>query len=669
MSGRLWRRPWCRVLRRRLQRESLHACRSALQTWIAAICLTGACFSAPAWADDASATDDTAPFSMERDVHYFVIQKDGSVEEHDDTVLRANSESGVDDIAQRYVWFNKDIEQVQLLAAETIDPDGTVHKVGPDGIRDVQEPRSAGAPTFEDGVLRTVIFPGVEAGSRVHLAFSKTRSKPLQAGTFAYLVEPSLDPVEMQRLIFDLPADVPLYADARGYVEVPPVTENGRTRYEFDYRHGPYARIESGAVGYESWGDRLMVSTVPDYAAFAARYRGPAADATMSDPAIVQLAQSLTAGTSDPREKARLLYDWVRLNIRYVALFLGETAAIPHKASDILRNRYGDCKDHVALYTALLKAVGIKSEAVLLNLGPYYVLPDVPGYGASAINHAIVWIPELKQFADTTAGGTEFGFLPAVVMDRPVLLVDDGTMSRTPAVQARSRSVRLQIDVDESGAASYAYRVEDGGATAEPERNMFRRATHQRAQQVAASRLLQTGLHGTARLRTSDVATTGGPFTTTIQGALAHFTWTDGTTALPALSSLSGGIASQVQSWLAEPQRTQPWVCIGGDFDETAEITLPDTVRITDLPSDTIVQDGYFDYASHYVFDPQSRVLQITRRLRAQFGHQVCSPEAFDEMRASLDRIERDALSQVVVKATPRVYRFAQPGRSSGAAT
>ncbi|MGE8489546.1 MAG: DUF3857 domain-containing protein, partial [Paraburkholderia nemoris] len=104
--------------------------------------------------------DDLSPSTTERDVHLFVIQKDGSVEEHDDTVLRANTTSGVDDIAQRYVWFNKDIERVQLLATETIDPNGVAHPVGPEAIRDVQEPRSAGAPSFEDGVLRTVIFPG-----------------------------------------------------------------------------------------------------------------------------------------------------------------------------------------------------------------------------------------------------------------------------------------------------------------------------------------------------------------------------------------------------------------------------------------------------------------------------------------------------------------------------
>jgi len=596
-----------------------------------------------------------APSTIERDVHYFVVQKDGSVEEHDDTVLRANTASGVDDIAERYVWFNKDIETVQLLAADTIDPDGTVHPVGADGIRDVQEPRSAGAPTFEDGVLRTVIFPGVEPGSRIHLAFRKTRVKALEAGTFSYLVEPTGQPVELQRLIFDLPADVPLYADARGYVAQPPVTEHGRTRYEFDYRHGTYARVEAGAIGYESWGDRLMVSTLPRYADFAARYRDAAVDSTRDDPAIVALARALTANATDPREKARILYDWVRTKIRYVALFLGETAAVPHHALDILRNRYGDCKDHVALYTALLAAVGIRSEAVLISLGPDYTLPAVPGYGASAINHVITWIEPLQLFADTTAGGgTSFGYLPFDVMDRPALRVDDGMLVRTPASEPRARAVRLQLAVDDGGAASYAYRVVDSGVTAELERNVFRRASAQRAQQIVASRLLATGLHGSAMLQTSDVAATRGPFTTTLTGTLDHVVWPDGTTAVPALSSFAGGIASQVQRWLEEPHRTQPWVCLDGDFDEVGQIALPATVQVTDVPDDTSVQDRYFVYTSHYVFDPRLRVLQITRHLQARFGGEVCSPQAFDAMRPALERIDRDVSSQLVVKALPR---------------
>jgi transglutaminase-like putative cysteine protease len=601
---------------------------------------------------DTATQNDVPPATIERDVHLFVVQADGSAEEDDDTVLRANTTAGVEQIAQRYVWFNKDIETITQLSAETIDPDGTAHAVDASGIRDVQEPRSAGAPTFEDGVLRTVIFPGVQVGSRVHLHFAKRRAKALQAGTFSYFVEPDAGvPVEFQRLIFDLPANLPLHADARGYVALAPATANGRTRYAFDYQHGPYAPLEAGAVAYVNWGDRLMVSTVPDFATFAARYREAAADATASDPAIVALAQSLTAGVSDPYEKARRLYDWMRFNIRYVALFLGETAAVPHRAADILRNRYGDCKDHVALFTALLAAVGIRAETAMVNLGPVYSLPDVPGYGAHAINHVITWLPDLGVFADTSSGGYAFGYLPPAVTDKPALLVGEGVLTRTPASERRERSARLALSVDASGDAAYRYYVQDEGAGAEPERNTFRRATHAGAQQLAAQRLRLTGLPGSARVSTSPTAVTDGPFSATMEGTLDHLVWRDGTTAIPALSSFTGGIATQIDSWLAQPRRTQPWACIGGEFEETAQIELPAFARVTDVPQDTSVSEGPLAFTSHYVLDARSRTLQIERRLSARFDHQMCSAEEFAQMRDALVRIERDTHAQIVVRA------------------
>ncbi|WP_155774687.1 DUF3857 and transglutaminase domain-containing protein [Burkholderia cepacia] len=628
---------------------------------VACFCLTTCGAHASPSAPDAAAPrppaagiDDTPPTTLERDVHEFVIRHDGSLDEHDDSTLRANNANGIDAVAQRYVWFDKNLEKVDLLAAETIDRDGVVHPVGADGIRDVQEPRSAGAPTFQDGLLRTVVFPGVEAGSSTRVAFRKVRTRPLNPGYFGYFVEPSREPVDSQRLIFDVPADMPLYADARGYVARPPVTANGRTRYEFDYRHGPYERIESGAVGYATYGDRLVVSTLPDYAAFAARYRNAAVDPGTDDPAVAQLARTLTANAPDPHDKARILYDWMQANVRYVGLFLGETAAAPHRVTDILRNRYGDCKDHVALFGALLAAVGIRSEPVLINLGSVYTLPSVPGYGGGAINHAITWLPDLGLYADTTTGGIAFGYLPPIVMDRPALLVDTGVLSRTPATQPRTRTARLAIDAARLDAQRYQSYVEDDGWTAELERNLFRRATRERVRQLAVERLRQSGLRGTADLVTTDLAATAGPFGVTMTGTLDHAVWPDGTTALPALSSLTGGIATQVESWLAEPVRTQPWGCIGGTFDETGQIALPADVTVTDLPADTAVHDRFVDFTSHYVFDASARVVQITRRLRADFGRQVCTPDEFTALRASLERIERDTQAQIVVRAKAR---------------
>lgn len=74
-------------------------------------------------------------------------------------------------------------------------------------------------------------------------------------------------------------------------------------------------------------------------------------------------------------------------------------------------------------------------------------------------------------------------------------------------------------------------------------------------------------------------------------------------------------------------------------------------VVLTDLPVDTAVRDRFFDFASHYVFDADAHVVQITRRMRARFDRQVCAPDAFDAMRPSLERMARDTQAQIVVRA------------------
>ncbi|MDR5739451.1 DUF3857 and transglutaminase domain-containing protein [Caballeronia sp. LZ016] len=608
----------------------------------------------PAFAATPGTPGGDDPSTIVSDVHEFIVADDGSVTEDDETVLRANTPAGIDEIAQRYVWYDRSVSKVEIVEAYSVDANGARHDVSPDQIRDIQEPRSAGAPTFQDAKLRAVIFPAVGVGSTVHLHFRKSQASPVIAGQFNYFVEPGQRPVLEQRLVFDLPAGKPLHADARGFFADPPQTANGRTRYAFRYRRERIARIESGSVGYAQYGDRLMVSTFADYAAFAASYRGPAVDATATDPAIRALAESLTARDADARAKAKTLYDWVRRKIRYVAMFIGQSPAAPHRVTEVLANRYGDCKDHVALYGALLDAVGVRNEAALIGLGSVYALPSAPGYGSGAINHVITYLPDLGIYADSTASSVEFGFLPLADMDRPTVLVESGVVSRTPPTQPLSRTARLQIDVAPEGVASFAYWVEDAGWSAEIERMNLRLASSQRRDQIAADRLRYTNLRGAGALTTSDVDATSGPFATTLRGTLDEIVWPTGTTALPALTSLSGGIASQTRNWLAERTRTQPYLCVGGAFDEVAQIALPKAMQVVEVPDDVDLTSAFFDYRSRYVFDPSSNTIQVSRRLEARFGKQVCSPDDFQAALPVLKKIERDTQAQIIVKASRR---------------
>jgi len=66
------------------------------------------------------------------------------------------------------------------------------------------------------------------------------------------------------------------------------------------------------------------------------------------------------------------------------------------------------------------------------------------------------------------------------------------------------------------------------------------------------------------------------------------------------------------------------------------------------------VHDRFVDFTSHYVFDVAAHVVQVTRRLTATFGRQVCTPDEFTALRVSLERIERDTQAQIVVRARQR---------------
>ncbi|MFP3551289.1 DUF3857 and transglutaminase domain-containing protein [Paraburkholderia sp. SIMBA_049] len=590
------------------------------------------------------------PYTNERETQTFTVNADGSYTKVDEMTLRVNNEAGVARVAQYYIWFNRNMASVDVLEAYTTSADGTRHDVRPEQIRDVQEARSFDAPMFQDILEKVIVFPAVEPGARVHLKYRKTQMQPIVPGHFSDFTPPDLAPTHNFRLVYDLPADKPLYADARGFTALPPSTENGRTRYEFRYDKAHFARLEYGSIAYVSYGDRLMVSTFPDYAAFAARYRESAVDASGSDPAIVGLARSLTAGDQTPRAKARTLYNWVRKNVRYVAVNIGRGAVVPHRATEILALRYGDCKDHVALYGALLDAVGIRNEPALISSGTIYTLPDVPGYGV--LNHVITWLPELQLYADSTAPNVEFGYLPSTDMNRPVVLVNAGVLSRTPSTATMSRTTDLSINVAHDGSATFVYRLESAGWAAEQGRALLRMQTPAQREESLQAELRFVNLSGTATLSTSNLNATDGPLSLTMKGKLEDFVVPGTAASIPALTSFVGGFQSDARYWLGERQRTQPFVCRNVELHERTQIALPANFRVLDMPEAMAARDRFIDYRSTYSYDANANVITVTRDGTTRFGSEVCSPEDFTQMRAGIETIGRDVRAQVIVRST-----------------
>jgi transglutaminase-like putative cysteine protease len=185
-------------------------------------------------------------------------------------------------------------------------------------------------------------------------------------------------------------------------------SENGNNDiYTVHYSNVNPLAEDNAAVSQFDRVPRYFISSFKSYDELAQTYAGMIDSHATVTTKIRAQADSITSGITDRREQARAIYEWVSQHVRYVDVAFGQGAIIPHAAESVLNNAFGDCKDHTVLFTALLKAKGIDSRPVLINLGNGYSLSSVPTLGQ--LNHMIAWLPEFGIYADTTAGIVPFG--------------------------------------------------------------------------------------------------------------------------------------------------------------------------------------------------------------------------------------------------------------------
>jgi len=214
-------------------------------------------------------------------------------------------------------------------------------------------------------------------------------------------------------------------------------------------------------------------SEVPTWPAVAAQTAQLLEPAAVADGSISSQARALATGKAGRWERIRALTEFVQHGIVYLEIELNDDALAgyrPHAAADVLRCRYGDCKDKAALLIAMLRAIGEDGRFVLLYSGyPKAVQRDWPAAGS--FNHAIVAIPAdsgvppswptvevagiREVIFDPTNPVTPLGVLPAEDQGGYGLVVDPhkGGLFRFPAgvPSANSRHLKTNETLAASG--------------------------------------------------------------------------------------------------------------------------------------------------------------------------------------------------------------------------
>lgn len=592
-------------------------------------------------------TPDSGHVRFLRYLDVYHLNSDGTFVRDLTESKRAVTPAGVDALGRQSFSYNGKLERFRVLEAATLKADGTRIEVDPADIQTQAGMLSTGLEaSMGDYQLVVVTFPRLAAGDSTLYTVEFTQIEPEFKDHFDVLKTFSRSLInDDAQIIIDAPREMELKTES-AHVDVSTVEDKGGRRvYRWHYKRDRIAEYEPFSADGRLADAYIEASNYPNYASIGAAYYAEARDKALPTQNVRLLAAELTQGIDAPREQARVLYDWVRKNIRYVATYIGAGGWVPHEADWTLSHRYGDCKDHVTLLSALLAAKGIRSEAVLINadLGSF-TLPQVP---VRAFNHAINYLPEWQLYLDSTDTLATFGILPEEDSGRPVLHATAASyVARTslplPSEMAVHRQVTVNIGAD--GSANVEVRFTGEGVSALAMRSAWQQVGKGGEDRWLKDLLRDEGFDATGSATFSDgdnEAVLSATFKivdylrNTEAGAVSPDTF------LPSPASFSG-----VLSVFRPSSRALPYECYPSAIHDTIRYQFPDNLKILAVPKTKQVMLDGFEYTA--VSSLVGQTFELHQDFTENRTSGRCEAHEYAAQREAVMQIQKNVTAQML---------------------
>lgn len=290
---------------------------------------------------------------------------------------------------------------------------------------------------FSGRKRKTLIFPQLTVGGRIHLKVRLENKVPGFLGAFDYLWY--RDTTIYGSIAFSLtyPKSTNLqWAAGNGIAITQRTLNQDRIRIEGVFPTGARGfKFEPNAPDDTDYLPFFSFSTLDSLEEYGRALYQSAEGKDKVTPEIRALTESIVQ-RKQGLDAAEAIHNWIIANIGYVQIWLNpDDGFVPHSAADVLRNGYGDCKDHVVLMQAMLAAAGIRSEPVIVNWGNRYKL--FPVANPLQFNHVIIHLPDFGVFDNPTEHNAAFGVLDDTLMSKMAVIANrSGGVVRLPEANA-----------------------------------------------------------------------------------------------------------------------------------------------------------------------------------------------------------------------------------------
>jgi tetratricopeptide (TPR) repeat protein/transglutaminase-like putative cysteine protease len=358
-----------------------------------------------------------------------VFQSDGNSTREQRARVRVQSDAGVQQYGLLRFPYQASVEHVEVSDVRVTTPNGSVIATPLDSIQDVTSEVYRDVPFYSDLREKHVAVKGLDPGDTLEYSVRWQSEKPLAKGQFWIGYQFVKNAVVLdEQLEISVPSEREVKLKSQ---TIQPTTreENGRHAYTWKSSNLESRSVEKQkeVQSYDAYRGLLpppdvLISSFRTWEEVGRWYESLQQEKIQPSSEVRAKADELTKGLSDDNAKVRVIYNYVSLRYRYVAIAFGIGRYQPHAATEILGNQYGDCKDKHTLLAALLSAVGIRAYPALIN-SRMAVDADVPSPGQ--FDHVISVVPKGSALAwmDTTPEVTPIGDLIFQLRAKPALVI------------------------------------------------------------------------------------------------------------------------------------------------------------------------------------------------------------------------------------------------------
>ncbi len=571
------------------------------------------------------------------------LQKDGTIIEE---VYRADkilNQKGRGEFSDLRITYDKEREEVILEEARTFKEDKTVIEVDEGNINDVTPPYLMNAAIYANVADRVLSFPAAEPGVVLETKYKKIlepeKNKILSGSILLQKYEPLLS----RTVNIRVPEEMEIFCrcvDFNGTVA--PLDDKGKNGIKVSVTGQDQIKTEEYMPGLKEIAPRIIFSTAESWDEVIREFKEPFEDAVEVKGAIKEKAEELIGDASGAEEKVQKIFLFLTKKVRNVYLPFGLVGHHPHKAGEILENRYGDGTDKAVLLTSLLRAAGIEAQPVLVEQERIPVIKEIPAL--DQFNKVIVRAA-LKEdeylFLDPLSDYEPYPYFRKGSKSEGLLISEEGyefvSVEFPEDVESRAENL-IRVELDDNG------NVVEGRISSELfgyfdaiSRMELRDKTGQEADMFFDEAL--SALVTDSEEIEHSYTDASDPLTqmNVSQSFTArHFGILQGDIMTIELPEFPYGFSRLLEAPRLE-KRTYPFrIMTECEVSTTYEIVIPTDQRVLFQPPEIDFDPEYGEFTQSSEFDPENDLITLRRTFK--YDERTIMPEQYDEFKEQIDR-------------------------------